>query len=143
MHRNVVRTIAVLAVFGTVSFARPASAQYGPPRGSRPPPARPYPGYPQPYGYGYNDPAFERGHADGYEKGFDDARTRRAYDAIRHRQYRSGDHGYGGWYGPRDYYRNYYRQGFRNGYERGYRDGRSSRGSRWQGGGWFGFGWRF
>ena len=142
MRRNVVRTIAVLAVFGAVSVAQPASAQYGSPRGHRPPHTQPYPGYPAPRGYGYNDPAFEHGYTDGYDKGLDDARDRDAYDPIRHRWYRSGDRGYGGWSGQRYYYRNNYRQGFRDGYDRGYRDGRSYRGNR-RGGGWFEFGWRF
>ncbi len=145
MHRNVVRTVAVLAVFGTVSFARQALAQYASPRGSHPPQSRPYSGYPQPqpYGYNYSDPAFERGYADGYEKGLDAARDRDPYDPIRHRWYRSGDRGYGGWYGPRGHYRNTYRLGFRDGYEHGYRDGRVYRGNRGRIGGWFGFGWRF
>lgn len=144
MNRHVVCMVAVLAVVGTASVASPALAQHGPPRASRPSQSRPYSGYPQqPYGYDRRDAAFERGWADGYERGFDAARGRDRYDPLRHRWYRSGDRGYGGWYGPRDWYRDNYRLGFHDGYERGYREGRMRRGGRGQVGGWIGFGWRF
>jgi hypothetical protein len=148
MTRNVAWTIVVLTLAGTMAFARPASAQYGPQPGYRPPASRTTPNQPAPYGHGYgdDDPAYERGLNDGYDAGLEDARDRDRYDPRRHRRYRSGDSGYRGWYGPREYYRNSYRQGFLSGYERGYRDA-ARRGARpgygWRGGGWIGFGWRF
>jgi hypothetical protein len=148
MSRNLVWTLGVLALAGTLTVAQPAAAQSGPQPGYRPPVPRTTPYEPAPYGRGrgYNDPAYERGVADGYDEGFDDARDRDRYDPRRNRRYRSGDSGYRGWYGPREYYRNNYRQGFLAGYERGYRDAarhvrRDQHGSR--GGGWIGFGWRY
>ena len=147
MSRNIVWTLAVLALAGTLG-TRPAAAQYGPQSGYRPPPPRPNHQQPVPYGYGYgsHDPAYERGLTDGYDVGRDDARDRDRYDPRRNRRYRSGDSGYRGWYGPREYYRNSYREGFLAGYDRGYRDawrrgGPNGRG--WRGGGWIGFGWRY
>ena len=72
---------------------------------------------------GYQDPAFARGYSDGYERGLDDGRDNDRYDPVRHRDYRDGDDGYFGGYGPRDAYKNNYRAGFRQGYEEGYRNG--------------------
>jgi flagellar biosynthesis/type III secretory pathway protein FliH len=72
---------------------------------------------------GYQDPAFARGHADGYEHGLEDGRDRDRYDPVRHGDYRDGDQGYDRAYGSRDAYKNNYRAGFRQGYEQGYRDG--------------------
>jgi len=77
------------------------------------------------YGYGYNDPAFDTGFADGYERGLDDARDRDRYDPLDHGRYRSGDHGYNGRYGSRERYKNVYREGFRAGYDQGYREART------------------
>jgi len=148
MSRNIVWTLAVLALVGTLAVAQPAVAQYGPQPGYRPSAPRTAPQQPAPRGrgYGYNDPAYERGVADGYDAGFEDARDRDRYDPRRSRRYRSGDSGYRGWYGPREYYRNAYRDGFLAGYERGYRDA-ARRGGRngygWRGGVSIGFGWRF
>ncbi len=147
MRRNIVWTLVVPALAAALAVAEPAAAQYGPQPDYRSPAPR---NSPQPapygYGYGYNDPAYERGLADGYDAGIDDARDRDRYEPRRHRRYRSGDNGYRGWYGPRDYYRNSYRQGFLAGYERGYRDAWRRVGP-WRdgrrGGGWIGFGWRF
>jgi hypothetical protein len=67
--------------------------------------------------------AFDNGYADGYEKGLDDGRDRRAYDPVRHQWYRQGDRGYDSRYGSRAQYQNVYRDGFRSGYEAGYCEG--------------------
>jgi hypothetical protein len=71
--------------------------------------------------YGYS-PAYSNGTNDGYEKGREDARDRDAYDPLRHKWYREGDHDYKSQYGPRQQYENVYREGFKDGYERGYRE---------------------
>lgn len=106
------------------------------PRGSRAPypsypgSRGPYPtypsdrsGYPGDYGYGYGfNPAQENGYRDGFEKGRDDARDRRAYDPIRHGWYRSGDRHYRREYGSKERYEDIYRHAFREGYDRGYRE---------------------
>ena len=73
---------------------------------------------------GYSSPAFDNGARDGYEKGQEDARKNRSFDALRHSWYRSGDRNYEGRYGSREQYKNVYRQGFQRGYERGYQEGR-------------------
>jgi flagellar biosynthesis/type III secretory pathway protein FliH len=78
-------------------------------------------GYPGQGGYGYS-PAYSNGVNDGYEKGREDARDRDAYDPLRHKWYREGDHDYKNSYGPRQQYENVYRQGFKEGYDRGYRE---------------------
>jgi hypothetical protein len=79
--------------------------------------------YPGQYGYGYGySPAHESGLRDGYEKGREDARSRRAYDPLRHRWYRGGDRDYRREYGSKEQYQNVYRQAFRGGYDRGYRE---------------------
>lgn len=63
--------------------------------------------------------AFEKGYEEGLEDGRKDRDRRRHFDPARHDEYRDGDHGYRGRYGPRyEYVR-----GFRSGYLRGYRDG--------------------
>lgn len=80
-------------------------------------------GYPGEYG-SYNQIAVQTGLDDGYEKGVEDARKNRSFDALRHTWYRSGDRRYEGRYGSREQYKDLYRQGFREGYERGYRGGR-------------------
>src|SRR5687768_2777575 len=72
-------------------------------------------------GRGYQEPAFARGYADGYEEGLRDARERDRYDPVGSRDYRNGDQGYYGSYGSRDAYKNNYRAGFRQGYDDGYR----------------------
>lgn len=147
MTRTLAGTVAVLAVASALGLARPAAAQYGPQPGYRPPPSRPYPQQPGPYGYGYNDAAYERGRVDGYQEGLEDARGRDRYDPRRNRRYRSADRGYRGWYGPKEHFRNAYRQGFLDGYHHGYREAWRYHGPRprpgWQSGGWIGFGWRF
>ncbi len=78
-------------------------------------------GYPRQGSYGYS-PAYSNGVNDGYVKGREDARDRDAYDPLRHKWYREGDHDYKNAYGPRQQYENLYRQGFKEGYERGYRE---------------------
>lgn len=99
---------------------------YGYPQGGYGYPQGGY-GYPQ-GGYGsggrYGSPAHANGVNDGYEKGREDARDRDAYDPLRHKWYREGDHDYKSEYGSRQQYENLYRQGFREGYDRGYREWR-------------------
>ena len=106
----------------------------------RDPAARNYPDarrYPAPNrdaggDYRYGTRAFDTGYTDGFEKGLDDGRERRAHDPVRHRWYREGDRGYDSRDGSRAQYQNDYRDGFRRGYEAGYRDGqRSDRGGGW------------
>ena len=70
----------------------------------------------------YQEPAFARGYADGYQQGLRDARDRDRYDPVGSRDYRDGDQGYYDRYGSRDAYKNNYRAGFRQGYDDGYRD---------------------
>jgi hypothetical protein len=70
-----------------------------------------------------NDLAASTGYDDGYREGLNDGRSRHRDDPFAESRYRGGDHGYQGWYGPRDLYRTRYRDAFRAGYEAGYRDG--------------------
>jgi hypothetical protein len=72
---------------------------------------------------GYQDPAFSRGYADGWDHGADDRHDRDRYDPVRHGDYKSADDGYSRSYGSKDAYKNNYRSGFRQGYEAGYRNG--------------------
>ena len=72
---------------------------------------------------GFEEPAFARGHSDGYQDGLADGRRRDRYDPAGSRRYRDGDQGYVASYGSRDAYRDNYRAGFRQGYEAGYREG--------------------
>jgi hypothetical protein len=89
-------------------------------------------GYGYPGGGGYGAPgrndrylsAFDIGARDGFEKGREDARDRRAFDARRHKWYRDGDRDYNDRYGNRERYKDEYRRGFIAGYERGFRDWR-------------------
>jgi hypothetical protein len=76
------------------------------------------------------DLAIQTGFDDGYRAGLDDGRDRRRFDPIAEGRYRSGDHGYERWYGPREGYKANYRSGFRQGYEQGYEDGRRYYGGR-------------
>ena len=69
----------------------------------------------------YQEPAFARGYADGYEEGLSDGRDRDRYDPVGSRDYRDGDQGYYAGYGSRDAYRSNYRSGFRQGYDDGSR----------------------
>ncbi|HVL68849.1 MAG TPA: hypothetical protein VM364_16430 [Vicinamibacterales bacterium] len=81
-------------------------------------------------GYGgYGPPAryvtpFDIGARDGYEKGLEDGRGNRAFDARRHRWYREGDREYDRRFGDRERYKAEYRRGFVAGYEQGYREAR-------------------
>jgi flagellar biosynthesis/type III secretory pathway protein FliH len=68
--------------------------------------------------------AYDNGVRDGLEKGREDIRKNRSFDARRHKWYREGDHNYNGRYGSRDQYKVEYRQGFNAGYDQGYRQGR-------------------
>jgi hypothetical protein len=72
---------------------------------------------------GYQDPAFSRGYADGWDHGADDRHDRDRYDPVRHGDYKSADDGYSRTYGSKDAYKNNYRSGFRQGYDAGYRNG--------------------
>jgi flagellar biosynthesis/type III secretory pathway protein FliH len=73
---------------------------------------------------GYQEPAYARGYADGFQQGRKDARDRGRYDPVGNTEYRNGDQGYNDSYGSREAYKNNYRAGFRQGYEEGYRSGR-------------------
>ncbi len=90
---------------------------------------RGYQGY-QGYGRGVRRAGFDRGLADGLDKGLEDARDGDRYNPARHRRYRRADRGYRARFGSRDRYRDAYRTGFLAGYERGYRDGAQRRGNR-------------
>lgn len=70
-----------------------------------------------------NNPGFDNGYADGYEKGLDDGGDRREFNPTRHAWYRSADRHYDSDYGSRAAYANVYRERFRSGYEQGYADG--------------------
>jgi hypothetical protein len=71
----------------------------------------------------YEEPAFARGYAGGYQRGLEDGRRKQRYDPVGSRDYREGDRGYSLSYGSRDAYKTNYRAGCRQGYEDGYRDG--------------------
>ena len=76
------------------------------------------------FGYGTTrDLASSNGFNDGYQEGVSDGRNRHRDAPTAESRYRNGDHGYGGWYGPREAYRANYRRAFIDGYENGYRDG--------------------
>jgi hypothetical protein len=82
-----------------------------------------YPNYPDrgvPRNGGYNSQAASVGYRDGLEAGRDDARDRRAYDPVRNKRYRDGDHDYNNRYGSRDAYKREYRSAFEQGYREGY-----------------------
>jgi hypothetical protein len=87
-----------------------------------------YPIYPNANGpavpRGSFSPAAQNGYHDGVEAGRDDARGRHAFDAVRAKRYREGDHDYNNRYGSRDEYKREYRAAFQQGYEEGYRDQR-------------------
>ena len=74
---------------------------------------------------GFQEPAFARGYADGYQRGLTDGKARQRYDPADSAEYRNADQGYANAYGSRDAYRNNYRAGFRQGYEEGYREATS------------------
>ena len=73
---------------------------------------------------GYYSVAYDNGLRDGVEKGREDIRKNRSFDARRHEWYREGDHDYNSRYGNREQYKVDYRSGFTAGYEQGYRQGR-------------------
>jgi len=84
-----------------------------------------YPAYPgRPGGVavprGSYSPAGQNGYRDGVEAGRDDARARRAFDPVRAKRYRDGDHDYDNRYGSRDEYKREYRSAFQQGYQDGY-----------------------
>jgi hypothetical protein len=106
----------------------PAAGRGVPPRYDGRPPydGRGPSGYDGRYAVDRRDLATLTGYTDGYERGLDDGRDRRRFDPIGEGRYRSGDHGYERWYGPKELYKVRYREAFRSGYERGYEDGRRS-----------------
>ena len=75
-------------------------------------------------GRGYYSVAYDNGLRDGLEKGREDIRKNRSFDARRHEWYREGDRNYNSRYGSRDQYKVEYRQGFTAGYDQGFREGR-------------------
>jgi len=119
---------------GYERFAPAPDYRYGDgravPRGSSPdwsrgpstypyPASRPNPGrFPQ--GGTFDNPAFQNGENDGYEKGLEDAQKHRSFDPARHDWYRDGDRRYDRQYGTKEQYASQYREGFRDGYERGF-----------------------
>lgn len=127
LHLVALGAIAGLALAAPRSAAAQVSIGFGVVIGGRqaprtlPPPARPGSGY-GPQRNTFFEYASRNGYVDGYEKGVDDARDRRAFDPLRHRRYRSADHNYNRRYGPKVEYQNAYRQGFSAGYEAGYRE---------------------
>ncbi len=72
---------------------------------------------------GGSDLAFSNGFNDGYKEGLNDGRRRHRNDPYAESLYRSGNHGFQGWYGSREEYRWNYRNAFQRGYERGFADG--------------------
>ena len=64
--------------------------------------------------------AGQNGYRDGLDAGRDDARARRAFDPVRAKRYRDGDHDYDNRYGSRDEYKREYRAAFQQGYQDGY-----------------------
>jgi hypothetical protein len=83
-----------------------------------------YPSYPNgravPRGGTYYSPAGQNGYRDGLDEGRNDARDRRAFDPVRTKRYRDGDHDYNGRYGSKDEYKREYRAAFEQGYRDGY-----------------------
>jgi flagellar biosynthesis/type III secretory pathway protein FliH len=77
------------------------------------------------YGIGRGaHPAAQFGFDDGHQKGLEDARKNRSFDALRHKWYRDATRHYQSRYGSREQYKDVYREAFRVGYQRGYREGR-------------------
>jgi len=100
----------------------PGYGGYG--RPAPPPVVAPnYPGgvYPRGGEGRFYSPAAQNGYRDGLEAGRDAARDRRAFDPVREKRYREGDHDYDRDYGSRDDYKRDYRAAFQQGYEEGYR----------------------
>jgi hypothetical protein len=96
---------------------------------SRAPRGPVYPAYPSYPSYpsggvavprGAYSPAGQNGYRDGLEAGRDDARSRHAYDPVRAKRYRDGDHDYDKRYGSRDEYKREYRAAFQQGYRDGF-----------------------
>jgi hypothetical protein len=68
----------------------------------------------------YRSVAGQVGFRDGVEQGQKDARDRKAFDPVRAKRYRSGDHEYNSRYGSREQYAREYRGAFQQGYQEGY-----------------------
>jgi hypothetical protein len=91
----------VVSLFAVLAWTAPAAAQ--PPRQVQP-----------------RSPAFEQGYARGSEAGQLDRRRNRPFSYADELEYRRGDAGYRGEYGPRDWYRDEFQRGYRLGYQDGY-----------------------
>lgn len=83
---------------------------------------------------------FDRGRAEGAERGYRDGRRGRVANFWHDSAYRDADRGYRGWMGPRWDYEAGYRRGFEAGYRQacasarqGWRDGRWDRDDRYRG----------
>jgi len=72
---------------------------------------------------GYSSLAAQNGYRDGLDEGRNDANSRRAYDPVRTKRYRDGDHDYNNRYGSKDEYKREYRAAFEQGYRDGYQGG--------------------
>lgn len=132
-HHRFVLALAIVGIVAGLVLAtpQPAVAQVsvgvgvviGAGQGPRIPPLQsPRGSWYRPGRNDFRNYAVSTGYTDGYEKGVEDARSRRSFDVLRHRRYRSADHQYERRYGPKVAYQNAYRDGFRSGYEAGYRD---------------------
>jgi hypothetical protein len=69
---------------------------------------------------GYATIAAQNGYRDGVEAGRNDAHDRHAFDPVRAKRYRDGDHDYQSRYGDRELYKRDYRAAFEQGYREGY-----------------------
>jgi hypothetical protein len=96
---------AALTLAATLALATPAAAQFGP---------RQNPGW---WTEG-QDTARAEGYREGFERGDEDRRDRRAFNYTDERTYRNADRGYRREFGDRDTYR----RAFRGAYVAGYRD---------------------
>jgi hypothetical protein len=70
--------------------------------------------------YDVRGPAYDNGYRRGYDQGIADARSRRAADVRRQREYRDGDWGYDRRLGSKGEYKERFRDGFEAGYRQGY-----------------------
>src|SRR6185436_7327358 len=76
---------------------------------------------------GYQDPAFSRGYADGWDHGADERHDRDRYDPGRHGAYKTAADGSSRSPASTDAYTTNSRSAFRQGYAAGYRNGERSR----------------
>jgi hypothetical protein len=71
--------------------------------------------------------AYDEGYRAGLNRGRNDARGGRAFDYVRHGDYRDADRGYRSSFGNRAFYGGMFRRGFVAGYTQAYRSTRSER----------------